>query len=87
MNNVWDTLTKSLGLGAAGNILNWAIGVGSLLALGVIVYGGILYTYSAGRPSVKADAADRIRHAIYGLLLLLSAWLILDIINPALVGH
>lgn len=84
---LWSDVTSALGLGSAGNILNWAIGVGSLIALGVIVYGGILYTSSAGRPSMQEDAKDWIKAAIYGLLLLIGAYLILNIINPALLGH
>jgi hypothetical protein len=83
----WDAVTTALNLGSANNILNWAIGIGSVVAVGVIVYGGILYTASAGKPSMQEDAKEWIKSAIYGLLLLFASYLILNTINPALVGH
>ncbi len=81
-----DTITRAAGLGAASDILNWAVGIGSVLALGIIVYGGVLYTASAGIPSRREDAVEWIKAAIYGLLILLGAYLILNTINPALVN-
>lgn len=71
--------------GGFGNVLNWAIGIGGLLALGVIIYGGVLYIVSAGFPSRQGDAKEWIKAAIYGLALLLGAYLILNTINPAIL--
>jgi len=82
-----DSLASGLNIpGGFGNILNWAIGIGGLLALGVIIYGGILRIVSAGDPSMQEEATKWIKAAIYGLLLLLGAYLILNTINPAILG-
>jgi hypothetical protein len=83
----WNQVVGAIGLGSASSLLNWAIGIGSVVALGVIIYGGILYTASAGNASLKGDAKEWIKAAVYGLLLLLSAYLILNTINPAILGH
>ncbi|MEK7144047.1 MAG: hypothetical protein AAB820_01815, partial [Patescibacteria group bacterium] len=52
---------------------------------GVIIYGAILYTISAGNASKQADAKEWITAAIWGLLLLLAAYLILWTINKDIV--
>lgn len=82
----WQQVANALGLNSVNNILNWAIGICGVIAVGVIVYGGILYTASAGNASRKDDAKEWIKAAIYGLVLLLAGYLILNTINPALVG-
>lgn len=66
-------------------IYKYSLGVGGLLALGVIVFGAVLYTTSAGNSSKQEEAKKWILGAIYGLLLLLAAYLILYTINPDLV--
>ncbi|MCL4405457.1 MAG: hypothetical protein M1361_00680 [Patescibacteria group bacterium] len=81
-----SALLSALGLGS-GDILDWAIGIGATVAVGIIVYGGILYTLSAGSESRRVDAIEWIKAAIYGLLILLASYIILNTINPALVGH
>ncbi|PIZ45364.1 hypothetical protein COY31_00500 [Candidatus Wolfebacteria bacterium CG_4_10_14_0_2_um_filter_39_18] len=61
-----------------------ALGVVGGAALGVLVYGAILWTVS-GAVSTKQDAMEWIWAAIWGLILLLGAYLILNTINPDLV--
>ena len=79
----WNTVFFSaLGI-SASSALVWAIAIGAMLALGRIIYAGIVYTASAGRPSMKEDAKDIILQAAYGLLLLLTSYIILNTINPA----
>jgi len=63
------------------NIFGWAIGVGALLALGVIIFGGLKYATS-GISEAQSDGKEWIKAAIYGLALLLGAYLILRTINP-----
>jgi len=63
----------------------YALGVVGLVALGTIIFWGVVYTLSAGMVTKKQDAVDGITQAVYGLLLLLGAYLILYTINPALV--
>lgn len=66
------------------NLYTFGIGLAALFAMAQIVFGGVQYTVSAGNPSLQGDAKDRILNAIYGLILLLSAFLILQTINPKL---
>lgn len=49
-----------------------------------IIIGGIEYIGS-GRPGAKSDGKQKIMAAIFGLLIALSSWLILNTINPALL--
>ncbi len=59
--------------------------ISGLVALGVIIYGAVLYTLSAGNVTSKEDGKDWMKGAIYGLALLFGAYLILYTINPDLV--
>ena len=62
----------------------WGIALGGLAAFISLVMAGFQYLTSVGRPEVMGEAMDRIRSALFGLVLLLSSWLILNIINPRL---
>src|SRR3990167_9921491 len=76
---------QSLGLSQQiANFYQWALGIGGLVALGIIVFGGILYTVSAGNASKQDDAKQWITGALIGLLLLFGSYLILNTINPEL---
>ena len=57
-----------------------------LTAMAMIVFGAIQRIASAGNPSKIQDANDRITSAIWGMVLLLGAYLILYTINPRLVS-
>ena len=69
-----------------GGFYNFALGIGGLLALGAIVYGGVLYATSMGNPSKQSEGRAWIWSALTGLLLLAGAYLILYTINPNLVN-
>ncbi len=74
-------------LGLAPQIADFyqrALGIGGIVALGVIIFGGILYTVSAGNSSRQEDAKQWITSALMGLLLLFGSFLILNTINPEL---
>lgn len=64
---------------------NFTLMIGGVLALGAIVYGGILYAASAGNPSKQSEGREWIKSALIGLLLLAGAYLVLYTINPDLV--
>lgn len=66
-------------------LFNFAIVVASILAVIVIIIAGLKYIGAAGNPAVINDAKDQIYWAILGLILALSSWMILNIINPKLV--
>ena len=66
-------------------IIPFILGLAAVLAVVEIVIGGIEYAVTEAIDS-KADAIDRIRQAILGLLLALASWLILYTINPELIN-
>ncbi len=71
--------------GLVSNFYKIALGLAAAAAMGVLIYGAILWTVS-GAISSKKDAMDWIWGAIWGLILLLAAYVILYTINPNLVN-
>src|SRR3989344_6438365 len=62
-------------------IFNLVIGIAGVLAIVMIIYGGIQYM-STDAFQGKSDAKNTISNAIWGLILTISAWLILYTVNP-----
>lgn len=58
-----------------------ALAIGAMLAVLRIAYGGFIYMTKDSFP-VKQDAKEIIQNAVFGLLLLLAIWVILNQINP-----
>ncbi|MDE2098797.1 MAG: hypothetical protein KGL39_16210, partial [Patescibacteria group bacterium] len=50
-----------------------------------IIYGGILYTVSGGNKSLATEGKKWISAAIYGVVLLFAAFLLLNTINPQIL--
>jgi|GEM_PF-2573376 len=74
-------------LGLAEKIQNlyfWVVSLAGLVALGLIIFGGVMYAASGGNPSRISEAKSWITHALAGLGMLLAAYLILGFINPDL---
>lgn len=69
----------------AKQMFPFLLSIAAILAVVMIVVGGIQYVASAGNTSLLGDAKDRIYNAMLGLLLALTAWLILYTINPDLL--
>lgn len=67
-----------------GNFYQWALGIGGIIALGIIIFGGILYTISPGNSSRQGDAKTWLGSAIVGLVLLFGSYAILNTVNPDL---
>lgn len=68
-------------------ILWWyqfSIAISGFAAFFMFVMGGFEWTYSAGNPSVISEAQEKIKSAAIGLIIVLSAYLILQLINPEL---
>ncbi|MFH1170346.1 MAG: pilin [Candidatus Vogelbacteria bacterium] len=61
------------------------IGLAGGIAVLLIVVGGLQYILSEV-PGVKSSGKERISNALIGLILALSAWLILNTINPDLIN-
>ncbi|MBZ9569547.1 hypothetical protein KJA16_01325 [Patescibacteria group bacterium] len=68
-----------------GAIYNFALMIIGLVCFGALIYGGIRYLTSAGKPAAMSDAKDQIFSALLGLIILFSSYLILTTINPELV--
>lgn len=66
-------------------LYQFALAIAGIVVFIRIVYGGVLYSLSAGNTSKQLDARATITQAIWGLLLLLAAALILYTINPDLI--
>ena len=60
------------------------VGISGFSAFFMFVWGGFQWTSSAGNPSAIAEATDKITSAAIGVLIILSAYLILQVINPEL---
>jgi len=61
------------------------LGISGMLAFFVIIFGGVQRVINAGNPEKIKDADEWIKSALWGLLLLFGAWLLLHTINPNLV--
>ena len=77
-------LDSLAGKGNASKIFLWAIGIGAIMAFGVITYSGVIWSLS-GISEEKSHAKEWIKGAIEGLVLLIVAYVILYVINPDLV--
>lgn len=60
------------------------IGIAGISAFVMLVWGGVEWLTSAGNPSRITSAKDRMTSALLGLLIILTSWLILQVINPDL---
>ena len=60
----------------------WAIGIAAMMMISV---GGFMYFTSAGNTSKLGKAKDVIRDALFGLIAIMVAYLVLYVINPDLV--
>lgn len=59
----------------------WVVGV---VAVVMVMYGGIRWVYAAGNPGQIKEARDIIDNAIVGIIIALSSVVLLNIINPKL---
>ncbi|MCX7616163.1 MAG: pilin [Patescibacteria group bacterium] len=64
----------------------YALGISSALAIMMIVYGGVKYAVNPGNTANQSEARDIIKSAVFGIVLLAGAYLILKTINPSLVN-
>ena len=68
-----------------GAIFIWSLGLIGLVIFVRFFYAGFLWFTAAGNASNVSKAKDIMWNAVYGTLILFSAWLILNTINPDLV--
>lgn len=65
--------SEGVGEGMLTNVLFWVYGLAGLIAVAVIVYGGIKYTMSQGDPGKMKQASQILAFAIVGLIVVLLA--------------
>ena len=65
-------------------IYQYALGIAGTLAVVMIVYGGVKYVVTGGNGAAQKDAMDIIKSAVWGIVLLGGAFLILNTVNPTL---
>lgn len=68
------------------NVMNFLIAIGIIIATLIIVWGGILYVLSPANPENRSTANKMLLNAVIGLLITLSAWLIVDFVMKTLYG-
>lgn len=67
-------------------LINLSIWAGGILALAGLIYGGVLYLISTGKPDRMVLARNQISAAFFGLLILLSSYLILKTLSPQFIN-
>lgn len=68
-----------------GVIINWLFGFLVLAAVLVLVFAGFKLVVSAGNPSAMEDAKKMATNVVIGLVIVMSAWLIVDTMMKALL--
>lgn len=68
-------------------IYNFAFAIVGFAVFIQFLIAGFLWVTAAGRANNISRAKDKMRGAIIGAILLVSSWLILNVINPDLVGN
>ena len=68
------------------NIINFLIEISSILAVAFIIFGGIMMMVGSGSPEKLKKSKDIIWSAIIGIIILLSAWVILNTFFNLLTG-
>jgi len=67
-------------------IYKWMIGIAIAMAIVMIIYGGVMYM-TIDSISGKSEGLSKVRGAIAGLLLAVSSYIILNTINPQILGN
>lgn len=68
------------------NVVNFMIAIGVIIATLIMVWGGILYILSPANPENRSTANKMLINAVVGLMITLSAWLIVDFVMKTLYG-
>jgi len=71
-------------VGLIADFYELALALSGVLALGMIIYAGILRITSANKPGSVSESNDIIFNALLGIVLLFGAYILLNTINPEL---
>ncbi|MBM5789734.1 hypothetical protein FJZ23_01440 [Candidatus Parcubacteria bacterium] len=66
-------------------LYQWMLGAGALIAIVMVMIGGFQYALGAAASGQLAQAKDRIKNGLIGLVLLVSVVVIVQMINPQLL--
>ncbi len=72
--------------GYVSRLYTFSLMAAGIVAMGALIFGAVKYILSAGNIVSQQDARDQMTSAIWGLMLLIGAYLILYTINPDLVN-
>lgn len=61
-------------------ILNYAVQAAGIAVLVMIIVGGFIYLTSGGNPKKTEQGRNYITYAIFGLVLIIGAWFVLNVI-------
>ncbi|MBU1131243.1 pilin [Patescibacteria group bacterium] len=67
-------------------IYKFFVGIAGIVAVFMIVFGGVIWLFSGGNATKIGQAKEIILGAIFGLLLALGSYMILNTLNPSLVN-
>lgn len=70
----------------AQNIINWLITISVFVAVGLIAYAGFQLVISGGNQSARTQAHSMVWSVVIGFIIMLSAWLVVDIFLRVLTG-
>ena len=68
------------------NIIKWLLGMIFLIFAALMVHAGFGLVTSGGNPSALSAAKDKFKNALIGIVIVLSAWLIVNTIMVKLVS-
>lgn len=68
------------------NLYRYLIGISAILAVGMIMWAGAEISTNQGSLEKQLDARGKITSAIFGLILVLSPYLVFRIINPSILN-
>lgn len=76
-------LVNNCGFCQAGQLIknfsDWAVGVFGIVVILIIIYAGVRMVLSVGNVSAKSEARKLIAQAVIGYIILLAAWMIVDV--------
>ncbi len=87
----WTPLVKIPGLPQSGPITlnqylvglySFLLSIVGIIAVGMMILGGVRYITAAGSETAVSDAKSMIQGALFGLILAIGAWIVINTINP-----
>ncbi len=84
LNVAIGSFTESDSLGDYINAAySWVLTAGSLLAIVIIMLGGLQYMLARGKPEKVGKAKTRIKNAVVGIILLFATYAIANLVDPS----